>query len=86
MSGDILMTVVERENTGQFDAYVDGRLLLTSKQPFLDASKELIAQGYDPQDRLVMRRPDREQVDQAAPLYIAAQLKLKGRLKFRRRH
>jgi hypothetical protein len=33
---DIVMTVSDVDNRGQFDAYVDGRHLVTSTQPFLD--------------------------------------------------
>jgi hypothetical protein len=55
-------------------AYADGRYLCTSSQPFVDAARALVVQGYDPTRRLVMRRQGREQSDLAAPLGTAAGL------------
>ena len=71
---DIIMTVSEVDRSGRFEAYVDGRYAVTSAQPFLDAARVLIEQGYDPARRLVMRRVDREQVDLVALLGVAAGL------------
>ena len=71
---DIIMIVSEVDNSGRYDAHVDGRYLLTSAQPFLDGARALIGHGYDPTRRLVMRRANREHVDLVAPLGIAAGL------------
>jgi hypothetical protein len=84
---DILMTIVECANSGRYVARVDGRHIVSSAQPFLDSARALIAQGYDPTRRLVMRRPDRAQVDMTGPLGVAAGLTVEssrfGRPSFR---
>ncbi len=72
MIPDLIMTVTETE--GRFDAHVEGRYILTSAEPFTDVARALIAQGYDHTRRLVMKYADRELVDRAAPLGIAAGL------------
>jgi hypothetical protein len=71
---DILMTIVECANSGRYVARVDGHDIVTTAQPLLDGARALIAQGYDPTRRLVMRRPYREQVDLVGPLGVAAGL------------
>jgi hypothetical protein len=75
-SPDIVMVVSEVDCSGQHDCYVEGRHLLSSGQPFLDGARVLLARGYEPMRRLVMRRPDREQVDLAAPLGVAVGLRV----------
>ena len=40
---------------GQYTAALDGRDLVTSRQPFLDSARVLLAEGFDPKSRLVMR-------------------------------
>jgi hypothetical protein len=53
---DIILTVSEREKRdGVFDVHHDGRYLLTSGGPFIDGCRHLLAQGYNPAARVVMR-------------------------------
>jgi len=53
----------------------EGRLIVeSSRQPFLDAARVLIQQGYDPNARLVMRRTGSSRDDLFAPLDVAANL------------
>ena len=40
---------------GRFEARLDGRLLCRSRQPLLDAARILLAEGCDPDERIVMR-------------------------------
>jgi hypothetical protein len=87
---DMLLTLEVREidNSGKYDVELDGRYLLTSPQPFFDAARLLLEQGYDPALRLQMRRAGRQQIDLAAPLGKAAGLTVEanslGRPIFRR--
>jgi hypothetical protein len=71
---DIIMLIIEVDHSARYAAYVDDRYLITSAQPFLDGARTLIAQGYDPTRRMVMRREDREHYDLAALLGMAAGL------------
>jgi hypothetical protein len=43
------------DNPGRFDASLDGRYLVTSSSPFIDACRILIEQGADPDAQAVMR-------------------------------
>jgi hypothetical protein len=53
---ELLPTVSEREKRdGIFDVYCDGRYLLSSPTPFIDGCRHLLARGYDPAARVVMR-------------------------------
>jgi hypothetical protein len=56
----IIIVVREREKRdGEFEAYHDGRYLLTSRSPFIDSARLFLAQGANPRARIIMRRsPD----------------------------
>jgi hypothetical protein len=71
---DIMMVAHEVGGSGRYAAYVDGRHIVASTAPFCDAARVLLEQGYDPTRRLVMRRPDREQIDLSGQLGAAAKL------------
>src|ERR1700675_3073818 len=68
---DIMLTVVEVA-PGRFDAYVDGRCIVSaSAHPFEAAAQALIVEGRDPNRRMIMRQAgdlDRQQVDRAGTL------------------
>jgi hypothetical protein len=52
-----VITIREQERRGIYDARHDGRLLCTSsRSPLLAAARVLLAEGVDPQARIVMRR------------------------------
>jgi hypothetical protein len=51
----IIIEVSERERRGKFEARCEGRLLCTSRQPFLDSARALLADGMDPAEVIVMR-------------------------------
>lgn len=56
MADDIVLAVCERaKRDGIFDCYLAERYLLSSPAPFLDACRALLAQGYNPAARVVMR-------------------------------
>jgi hypothetical protein len=74
MTGIVLLVIAEVANSGRYDAYADGRYLVTSAQPFLDGARALVAQGHDPALRLVMRRGGGEHDLLSAPLGVAAGL------------
>jgi hypothetical protein len=78
MRDDIIMAICELDRSGRYDAYVDGRYIVSSSQPFLDGARCLIEQGYDPSRRLVVRREDREHYDMTGPLGVAAGLTVKS--------
>jgi hypothetical protein len=40
---------------GKFEARVDGRLLCTSRQPFLNAARTLLAEGVEPATPIIMQ-------------------------------
>jgi hypothetical protein len=40
---------------GRFDAYLDGQLICTSRQPLLDGARELLRRGCDPAALLTTR-------------------------------
>ena len=69
------ITITARETSarqGQFEAYYGERLLCTSRQPFLDAARVLLAEGADPSATLVMMRGDT--VSLRGPIGRAAKL------------
>jgi hypothetical protein len=86
---DIVLTIKEA-GAGRYDAYADGRYLLTSGQPLLDGARALLAQGYDPADMLTMVRPPSTAWAMRAPLAMAAKLTVEtngiGRPVYRRWH
>jgi hypothetical protein len=55
---EISITVASR-GRGKFVVHLDGRLLVTSRTPFCEAARVLLAEGHDPAVVLQMRRPDR---------------------------
>src|SRR5256885_1365763 len=56
-----LLIVVEPVGRDRFSARLDGRLLLqSSRMPFLDAARALIAEGINPSTVLVMRHAGSE--------------------------
>jgi hypothetical protein len=87
MTDIILLEIAEVGNSGRYDASADGRYLCTSAQPFVDAARALVAQGYDPTRRLVMRRQGGAQEDLAGRLGAVAGLSVEstrfGRPSFR---
>ena len=50
-----ILDVRPADRHGQYTAALDGRDLVTSRQPFLDAARVLLSEGADPQTTLVMR-------------------------------
>ena len=52
-----LIPHIERDGThhDRFDAWLDGQLLLTSRQPLYDGARVLKAKGVDPATLLTMR-------------------------------
>jgi len=61
---------------GYFDARVEGsdQILVTSRQPFLNAARALIAMGCDPSAMLIMRHEGRGDPALQAPIGLAARL------------
>lgn len=60
-SRTIVIVIAERERRdGKYSAWHNGELILEGvKEPFLDAARVLLARGFDPKARYVMRRsPD----------------------------
>jgi hypothetical protein len=43
----------------RFDAYLDGELIVTSRQPLLDGARRLLQRGFDPEALLTMRMHNR---------------------------
>jgi hypothetical protein len=60
---------------GQFEARYGDRVLCTSHQPFFEAARVLLAEGFDSSAVLEMRRGD--VVSLRAPLGVAARLTVK---------
>jgi hypothetical protein len=56
----------------RFEARLDDRLLCVSHQPFVDAARVLIADGYDPNATLAMRHAGSETIALTARLGRAA--------------
>jgi hypothetical protein len=86
---NITMTIKEA-GAGRYDAYADGRYLLTSGQPLLDGARALMAQGCKPSDMLLMVRPPSTAWAMRAPIAMAAKLTVEtngiGRPVYRRWH
>jgi hypothetical protein len=56
MANHIVLIVSERENrNGIFDCYLADRYLCSSPSPLIDGCRALLAQGYNPAARVVMR-------------------------------
>src|SRR4051812_16839526 len=54
--GDIILIVSERDKRdGIFDCHHDGRYLCSSPSPFIDGCRHLLAHGYDPTAKVIMR-------------------------------
>jgi hypothetical protein len=72
----LLVLIVERIGAGRtYRATIDGRLIIpASAQPFLDAAHVLLAEGYDPNRKLEMWRPEKASWDLRGPLLAAAKL------------
>jgi hypothetical protein len=64
---------------GRFEARVDGhdRVLCVSRTPFFDAARELLAQGYDTNDLLMLRHAGSNTDSLRAKLGTAASLTVK---------
>ena len=62
---------------GLFDARLGGRLLCTSRQPFLAAARVLVSEGHDPDTVLVMRHAGSQVDALKAKLGAAAKLTIK---------
>jgi hypothetical protein len=58
-----------RPKAGRFDAYLDGQLICTSKQPLLDGARELLRRGHDPA-ALLTTRHDGKGYDNFVPALI----------------
>lgn len=43
----------------RFDAYLDGDLIVSSRQPLLDGARRLLERGFDPEALLTIRMHDR---------------------------
>jgi len=52
----IIIVVNERDRSGIYDAFYQGRYLCSSTVPFIDSCRALVAQGLDPKLPAVMRR------------------------------
>ncbi|HEX6111073.1 MAG TPA: hypothetical protein VFZ10_02120 [Geminicoccaceae bacterium] len=68
------MLAVERaerlgDHLDRFDAYLNGELILTSRQPWLDGARELLRRGY-PGDTLLTMRHAGKDYDCFVPLEI----------------
>jgi hypothetical protein len=69
----ICLTISPRR-AGMFEACIDGRLICISRQPLLDASRLLLAEGLDPDIHLVMRHLGSAEDSLSANIGRAAQL------------
>jgi hypothetical protein len=54
----------------RFDAYLDGELILTSRQPWHDGARELLRRGYPGDTLLTVRHAGRD-FDNSVPLEIS---------------
>jgi hypothetical protein len=57
-----------------FEGTVDGRVVVTSHQPFLDAARVLLSGGADPGDKLIMRHEGKDFDALSALVGVAAKL------------
>jgi hypothetical protein len=64
---------------GLFKARLGDRLLYTSRQPFLDGARILLAEGHDPADTISMRHAGRDAIAMTAKLMVAAKLTVNER-------
>jgi hypothetical protein len=71
---DSITITIREAGAGRYDAYADGRYLLTSAQPLLDGARALLAQGCDPAAMLTMVRPPSTAWAMRAPIGAAAKL------------
>jgi hypothetical protein len=51
----MLDIVIARAAKGRFTASLDGRDLITAKEPFFAAARKLLAEGVDPETLMAMR-------------------------------
>jgi hypothetical protein len=58
--GREITIVVTARRKGRYEAHLGERVLCTSKKPFFDAARRLIALGFDPGIALVMRHAGSE--------------------------
>ena len=58
-----------RFHLDRFDAYLNGELILTSRQPWYDAARELLRRGYPGDTLLTMRHAGKDH-DRVVPLEI----------------
>ena len=58
-----------RFHLDRFDVYLDGELILTSRQPWYDGARELLRRGYPGDTLLTMRRAGKDD-DRVVPLEI----------------
>ena len=74
----IIVTPAPR-GAGRFEARLDGhdRVLCVSRTPFFDAARKLLAQGYDPDDLLMLRHAGSDTDSLRAKLGTAASLTVK---------
>jgi hypothetical protein len=73
------LLIVEPVGRDRFAARLDGRLLATSRTPFCDAARALIAEGADPSTILIMRHAGSEIDALRARLSVAARLTVEER-------
>jgi hypothetical protein len=56
MSDQLIIVVTEIEGRGRYEAHVGDRIIVkSSRTPFLDAARVLLAEGYDRTTRIFMR-------------------------------
>ena len=58
-----------RLHVDRFDVCLDGELILTSRQPWYDAARELVSRGYPGDTLLTVRHADQDD-DRVVPLEI----------------
>jgi hypothetical protein len=75
----IVVATPAQRGAGRFEARLDGhdRVLCVSQTPFFDAARELFAQGYDPNDLLMLRHGGSDTDSLRAKLGTAASLTVK---------
>jgi len=71
---DRLVLVVRQVAPGIFEGRLDGDIVYTSRAPFLDGARVLIARGFDPQAVVVMRHAGADHDALQATLEVAASL------------
>jgi hypothetical protein len=54
----VMLVIKPSGRAGRFLAYVADDLIVTSRQPFLDGARALLARGYDPATPYNMRHAD----------------------------